>query len=72
MLAGSGVILPVLISTIDPCAVPAGSVAVVTGDDEGAELVEEVQALVDSPTRTSTDIAIRRPWWALRKPWCII
>jgi hypothetical protein len=72
MLAGSDVIAPVLISTIDPCAVPAGGVAVVTGDDEEAELVEEVQALVDSPTRTSTDIAILRPWRALRKLSCVI
>jgi hypothetical protein len=42
-------------------AVPAGGVAVVTGDDATVELVEEVQALIKSPTTTSADIAARRP-----------
>ena len=32
-----------------------------TGDDATVELVEEVQALIKSPTTTSADIAARRP-----------
>jgi hypothetical protein len=61
-----------LISTIAPYAVLAGRVAAVTGDDEEAELVEEVQALINSPTTTSTDIAASRAWRAVRKPSCVI
>ena len=72
MLGGSGVILPVSMSTIDPYAIPVDGVADVTGDDDEAELVEEVQALVNSPTRTSTDIPIRRTFSAVRKRSCVI
>jgi hypothetical protein len=43
-----------------------------TGDAEEAELVEDVQALANSPTTTSTDIAASRPWRAVRKPSCVI
>jgi hypothetical protein len=60
-----------LISTIAPYAVLAGRVAAVT-DDEEAELVEEVQALINSPTTTSTDIAASRAWRAVRRPSCVI
>jgi hypothetical protein len=63
---------PVLISTIAPYAVPVGGVVASTGDDEEAELVEDVQALANSPTTTSTDIAVRRACRAVRKPSCVI
>jgi hypothetical protein len=51
----------VSISTVALYAVPTDGVVVVTGDDEEAELFEEVQAPVKSPTRRSTEIAIGRP-----------